>query len=187
MIIQLRERYRDLVHPLSRLEIFFPGAKVRLEYLDLSRQDKKGAFRVHPRLPALQIWPDMESGERLLRSMGRTEEEFLNRIRIQEQLREAREAIMQARARGRPPSQEDWKLVQETRLRPLKPGRSSNTELEGRVLKLKEIESAVVQERRDLLRMRGVLPTEAVEIPLKPDAPTMLRPSIQVKLRVQFL
>jgi len=65
MIAHLRDRYRDIIHPLDRLEIAFPRANVRIEYVDRGNEGKKGAFRVHPRLPVLQIWPDSSSSTRM--------------------------------------------------------------------------------------------------------------------------
>jgi len=93
MIAHLRDRYRDIVHLLDRLEIAFPRVKVRMEYVDRGNEGKKGAFRVHPRLPVLQIWPDIESGRRLLRVMPSVEGEIIQRIHMQERLREPKKRL----------------------------------------------------------------------------------------------
>lgn len=106
MIAQLRERYGDVVHPLYLLEIALPRAKVRMEYVDRSGKGRRGAFRVHPRLPALQIWPDVETGRRLLRAMAGVEEDIMRRIHMRERLRDAKEEIVRAHSRGEPPRRE---------------------------------------------------------------------------------
>lgn len=186
MIAQLRDRYRDSVHSLNRLEITFPTAKVRMEYIDRSHSGKKGAFRVHPRLPALQIWPDVEEGQRLLRAYARVENEIIQRIQLQERLRDAKEAIAKARSNGVPPRTDDWKLVQETQIPPIRNGRSVDRRLEGRTITLSEIEQAITRTRRELLRNRRPLPREPVEIRLKSGVPVKLRPSIGVRLRVTY-
>jgi len=187
MIAHLRDRYRDIVHPLDRLEIAFPRAKVRMEYVDRGNEGKKGAFRVHPRLPVLQIWPDIETGRRLLRDMASVEGEIVQRIHMQERLRDAKEAIVMSRARGEPPRRDDWRLVQESQIPPLMNSRRVDRDLEGRTIILKDIERSITSERRELLRRRRILPKEAVEIRLKSDVPVKLKPTIEVRLWVQFI
>jgi hypothetical protein len=100
--------------PLDRLEIAFPRAKVRMEYIDRGNEGNKRAFRVHLRLSILQIRPDIETRRRLLRAMAGVEEDIMQRIHMQERLRDVKEAIVRSRARGEPPRRDDWRLVQES-------------------------------------------------------------------------
>ena len=186
MIDQLRGRYGDVIHPLDNLEIDLQTAKVRLEYIDRSGAGRRGAFRVHPRLPVLQIWPNVEIGLELIRAMEEVEEEIVQRIRLQERLRDAKEEIVRSRSRGEAPRQEDWSFVQESRIPPPRTDRRLDRGLEGRTITLKDIERAVAMERQELLKRRRVLPDGAAEIRLDAGAPVKLRPLIEIKLLVEF-
>jgi len=59
--------------------------------------------------------------------------------------------------------------------------------LEGRTIVLKDIERSITSEKRKLLRRRRILPKEAVEIWLKLGVPVKLKPTIEVRLWVQFI
>lgn len=59
--------------------------------------------------------------------------------------------------------------------------------LEGRTIVLKDIERSITSEKRKLLRRRRILPKEAVEIWLKFGVPVKLKPTIEVRLWVQFI
>jgi len=186
MIAQLRERYRDIIHTLDRLEIAIPMAKVRMEYIDRSGRGRRGAFRVHPRLPALQIWPDVATGRRFLRVMAGVEKEIVQRIQLQERLRDAKREIARARSRGVPPRPENWRLVQESQIPPLRAGQPIERELEGRTIVMKDIEQIITRERRELLRRYRALPKTAVNIRFDAGAPVKLRHPIELRLWVRF-
>ncbi len=72
-----------------------------MEYVDRGNEGKKGAFRVHPRLPVLQIWPDIETGRRLLMDMASVEGEIMQRIQLQERLRGCQGGDCQVTCQGR--------------------------------------------------------------------------------------
>jgi hypothetical protein len=185
MIAQLRERYRDIIHTLGRLEIALPMTKVRIEYIDRSGRGRRGAFRVHPRLPALQVWPDVATGRRFLRIMAGVEEEIVQRIQLQERLRDAKRQVARARSRGAPPRPEDWRLVQ-SQIPPLRAGQPVERELEGRTIVMKDIEQIITRERRELLKKRRALPKAAVDIRFDAGAPVKLRHPIELRLWVRF-
>ena len=185
MIAQLRERYRDIIHTLDRLEIALPLAKVRMEYIDRSGRGRRGAFRVHPRLPALQVWPDVATGRRFLRVMAGVEEEIIQRIQLQERLRDAKREVARARSSGAPPRPEDWRLVL-SQIPPLRAGQPVERELEGRTIVLKDIEQIIARERRELHKRHRALPKAAVDIRFDAGAPVKLRHPIELRLWVRF-
>ena len=119
--------------------------------------------------------------------MASVEGEIVQRIHMQERLRDAKEAIVRSRARGEPPRRDDWRLVQESQIPPLRNNRRVDRALEGRTIVLKDIEQSIARERRELLRKRRILPKEAVEIRLRSGVPVKPRPTIEVRLWVRFV
>jgi hypothetical protein len=186
LIISLRQRYRDLIHPLSSLELELSGATVRAEYVDAEGLDRKGAFRVHPSLPTLQLWPDMEAAYEHIRSLARSDEAIIRNIEQLRRVREAEEAVTKARSRGKPPRREDWEVIQEARAQPIRLRTAPVEGEESSLVTLQEIGQAVASRRADILQRSGVLPKEPVRVPLRPDAPVRLRSKISIRLIVQF-
>jgi hypothetical protein len=185
-IRSLRDRYKDLVHSLSNLEIRVSGATVRAEFIDTERLGRKGAFRLHPRLPAIQIWPDMETAYKYIRSFTQTDEDIVKGIEHLRRVREAEEAVTRARSRGEPPSRRDWQIIQEARAQPMRLRPSIEEGSLGSVITLREIEHAVTVGRTDILQKHRALPREPVEVRLRPGAPTRLRLGVSIRLMVQF-
>jgi len=185
-IRSLRERYRDLVHPLSNLELRASGAMVRAEYIDAERLGRRGAFRLHPRLPAIQIWPDAETAYNYIRSLTQTDEEIVRGIDQLRRVREAEEAVMRARSRGEPPNRRDWQIIQEARARPMRLRPPVEEGSSGSVVTLREIEHAVAVRRAEILQRRRALPKEPVEVRLRPGAPARLMSGVSIRLMVQF-
>lgn len=185
-IVQLRERFRDLIHPLSSLEIRVSWAMVRAKYIDTEGLGRKGAFRVHPRLPALQIWPDLEDGYAFVQSMVEMDEDIIEQIERTKRVRDAREALMAARSRGEPPRREDWLAAQEADALPIRARRPTEDETKGRIVMLREIEDAVRMWRSEIIQRQRAFPAEPVEIRLDPKAPIHLMRRIQILLVVQY-
>lgn len=185
-IRSLRDRYRDLVHPLSNLEIKVSGATVRAEYVDAEKLGRKGAFRLHPRLPAIQIWPDMETAYKYIRSLTQTEEDIVKGIEQIKRVKEAEEAVTRARSRGEPPSRKDWQIIQEARAQSMRLRPSIVEGSLSSVITLKEIEQTVTVGRADILQKHRALPKEFVEVRLRPSAPARLRLGVSIRLMVQF-
>ena len=185
-IVQLRDRFRDLVHPLGILELRVSKATVKLRYIDPEGLGRRGAFRVHPRLPALQIWPDEDEGYEFIRSMARSDEAIIRQIEHIKRVRDAEESLMRARAKGEPPRREDWQVAQEARIQRTKQMQPMDEDVEGRIVMLKEIEDAVRIGRDDILRRSRTLPREPIEVRLDPKAPVRFRQKIQIRLFVQF-
>lgn len=185
-IRSLRERYRDLVHPLSRLELKLSGATIRVEYIDAEGLGRKGVFRLHPRLPALQIWPDMETAYEYIRSLVRADETIIRSIEQLRRVREAEEAVMKARSRGKPPRREDWQIIQEARAQPIKLRPGIVDRAVRNLVTFREIEQAVAIRRDEILQRRRALPKEPIDVRLRPDAPIQLRSRISIRLIVRF-
>lgn len=185
-IIKLRERFRDLVHPLSNLKIRVSGATVRMKYIDTEGLGRKGAFRIHPRLPALQIWSDLEDGYAFIQSLVKMDEDIIEQIERIKRVRNAREALMAARSRGEPPRREDWLVAQEGDALSIRARRPTEDETSGRLVMLRDIEDAVRMGRSEMIQRRRVLPTEPFEIRLDPKAPIHTIMRIQIILVVHF-
>lgn len=185
-MMSLRGRYSDRAHPLSVLEIKLPGLIVRAEYIDTDGSGRKGVFRLHPRLPALQIWPDMDTANEYLRSLTQADEKIIRSIEQLRRFREAEEALIKARSRGEPPRREDWLVVQEARATPIRSRLSRDEETTGGLVTLKEIGQAVAAGKAEVLRKHRVLPKEPVKVQLKPGTPFQLKSRASILLVVQF-
>lgn len=110
-IRSVNERYRDLFHPLSNQELRASFATVRAEYVDAEGLSRRGAFRLQPRLPAIQIWRYAETAYNYIRSMTQMDEEIVKGIDQLRQVREAKEAVAGARSRGELLSRRDWQII----------------------------------------------------------------------------
>jgi hypothetical protein len=117
--------------------------------------------------------------------MAGVEEEIVQRIQLQERLRDAKRQVARARSRGAPPRPEDWRLVQ-SQIPPLRAGQPVERELEGRTIVMKDIEQIITRERRELLKKRRALPKAAVDIRFDAGAPVKLRHPIELRLWVRF-
>ncbi len=185
-MVSLRGRYGDRVHPLSVLEIRLQGVMVRAEYIDTDGFGRRGVFRLHPRLPALQIWPNLDTANEYLRSLSQADEKIIRSIEQLRRVREAEEALVKARSRGEPPRREDWLVAQEARTPPIKSGLSREKETTGGMVTLKEIDQAVASSKVEILRKQRALPREPVKVQLKPGTPIQLKSRASILLVVQF-
>jgi hypothetical protein len=186
LIADLRARFRDAVNPLSQFELRTVGATVRLEYSDSEGRGRRGAFRVHPRLPALQVWPDMSDGQRFMSARGEHEERVRGRVDRYERIQRAKEAVAEARYRGTTPLQEDWETAREAMSPSIRTARAPEEAGEGRTVRISEILGATEQERRMLMDRDGVLPPKPVRVRLKGEAPVKLRASVPINLVITF-
>jgi hypothetical protein len=186
LIADLRARFRDAVHPLSQFELRSGSATVRLEYSDNEGRGRKGAFRVHPRLPALQVWPDASDGQRFLRAMGEHEERIRDRVDRYERIQRAKEAVAVARYRGTTPRQEDWETARGAMSPSRRAARTQEEADEGRTVRISEILGAMEQERRMLIDRDGALPLDPVRVRLKGEAPLKLRASVPINLAISY-
>lgn len=184
VINQLRDTYGDRVHPLGRLEINLPLARVRMTLRDRNDEELEGAYRIHPRMPSIEVWPDVKTAEESMVIRNKREDSIVDRIDLQDKLRAAKEAVMEARLRGEPPKQEDVDFIDGARLRPTFPGKTITIQ-PSRIITLKEIEEAVNSARRisgESNRSRY----KPLEIPLRHGAPVRIMSSIPVILVVEF-
>jgi len=186
LIADLRARFSDAVHPLSQFDLRTAGATVRLEYSDSEGRGRRGAFRVHPRLPSLQVWPDMSNGQRFMSSRDEHEERLRGRVDRYERIQRAKEAVAEARYRGTTPRQEDWEAAREAISPSIRAARAPEEADEGRTVRIREILGAVEQERRALMDREGALPTSPVRVRLKGEAPVKLRASVPINLVIAF-
>ena len=184
MITHLRDAYGDRVHPLVRLKINLPQALVRMKLRDQNDREKEGAFRIHPRHPSIEIWPDMKTARDSMEIRDRREDAIIDRIDLQNKLKAAKEAVMEARLRGEPPRQEDIDFIDGARLRPTFLGKSV-TNQPGRIISIKEIEEAIVSARQ-MTEAKPRINNKPFEISLRKEAPIRIMSSIPIILVVEF-
>jgi len=184
VITHLRDTYGDRVHPLGRLEINLPKAQVRITLRDRNDVELEGAYRIHPRLPSIEVWPDVKTAVESMAIRNRREDSIVDRIDLQNKLRAAKEAVMDARLRGEPPRQEDVDFIDGARLRPTFPGKSV-IDQPSRIITLKEIEEAIVSARR-ITGAYTRTSHKPFEIPLSYGAPARIMSTIPVILVVEF-
>ncbi len=104
-IHQLRDRFNDIVLPLKRFELLLDTIQIGMMITS-----GEGAFRVHPRLPAIQVWPSMKEGYEYMKKMKSTESKIIQDMKSLSKVRAAKDAVHRARQEGRAPRSEDLKL-----------------------------------------------------------------------------
>jgi len=184
VINHLRNAYGERVHPLGRLEINLPIARVRMRLRERNEGEKEGAFRIHPRLPSIEVWPDVKTAGESMEIRDRREDAIVDRIDLQNKLKAAKEAVMDARLRGEPPRQEDVDFIDGARLRPTFPGKSIINQ-PSRIITLKKIEEATISARR-ITGANTRTSHKPFEIPLNHGAPARIMSTIPVILVVEF-
>ena len=55
---------------------------IKMQFFKVNRDGGNGVFRIHPRLPQIEIWPDRESAVATLNKQLRIEEEMLEQIHL---------------------------------------------------------------------------------------------------------
>ena len=55
---------------------------IKMQYFKVNRDEGSGVFRIHPRLPQIEIWPDIESAVATLNKQLHIEEEMLEQIHL---------------------------------------------------------------------------------------------------------
>jgi hypothetical protein len=185
IISQLRSSYRDQIHPLKNLRISYPGMLIKMEYLAENSDGEGGVFRIHPRLSQIEIWPDIGSATATQEKQLHNEEEMLEQIHRKTSLKNARESIMKAHKKSRPPNRDDLAIIRGTRIGPEKTRRLMRDE-KRRVITLREIEDALKSVQRETDGSRSAH-EKYLEITLRSDAPVKLARYSPVKLFVEFI
>ena len=105
-VIQLRRKFSDSVTPLKRLELSIENVNIGLRVTS-----GEGAFRVHPRLPAIQVWSSMKEGYEYIKALNSAEEKQIEDMKKLSQIRTAKETVHRARLEGRTPRSVDRELA----------------------------------------------------------------------------
>ena len=184
-IAQLRSLYRDHIYPLDDHRIFYSGIMIRIEYIDINGEGKRGVFRVHPRLPQIEIWPNTKSAHKALQKLMRFEGEIRDRINLMTSLRAAKESIAKARVARKPPDRNDMSIIQNTWIRPGRTRRTWRDE-RCRAIKIQNIEDVARSVQSDLIIIQEVSP-DPIEIALRPDAPVKLLRFSPIKLIMELI
>jgi len=71
----------------------------------------EGAFRVHPRLPAIQVWSTMKEGYEYTKALNSAEGKQKEELKKLSKIRTAKETVHRARLEGRTPRSEDRELA----------------------------------------------------------------------------
>lgn len=182
---RLRSSYREQIHPLRNLSISYPGMLIKMQYFNVNRDGGSGVFRIHPRLPQIEIWPDRKSAVATLNKQRHIEEEMLEQIHLKTSQKKARESVVKARDERRAPNRDDLNIIRDSRIRPDRTQRTGRDE-KRRVITLREVEDAVRSVQREPDRSRWAH-QKYIEITLRPDAPAKLARHSPVKLMVEFV
>ena len=175
-ISNLRERFSDLVHSVNRLD--FSMDDVTVKFLI---GEGKGVFRVHPRLPAIQLWPTRENGENYLKRLSESNNHFREDVSNVSKVKAAREAILKARKRGMPPKASDMRVAGRVSSR-IRRGASALQDRSMMEIKLDEISKSVEDAK---LRRRSSQRNPMV-VPLRLGVPSKLAKSLPVRLVINF-
>ena len=169
---RLRQRFSDLVHPLNRLELRIEDVSVKFLL-----EDGKGAFRVHPRTPTLQLWSTIEEGNSYLKELSSINSTFRNDVSRVSEVKAAREAILKARKRGVAPKASDMKIAGGDASR-VRKGASRFQDKKLMEVKLAEIGTAV----KDVRQTHRLDAANPLVVPLRTRAPVRLARSLPLKL-----
>ena len=71
----------------------------------------EGAFRVHPRLPAIHVWSSMKDGYEYIKALNSAEGKQIEDMKKLTKIRTAKETVHRARLEGRTPRSEDRELA----------------------------------------------------------------------------
>jgi hypothetical protein len=173
---RLRQRFSDLVHPLRRLELGLEDVSIKFML-----GEEQGAFRVHPRIPALQIWSTVKEGNSYLKALSKSNATYRSDVNRVSEVKAAREALLKARKQGVAPKAGDVEIAGRDSSRV----RKSSGVLQDRNLmevKLAEIATSV----RDVRQRRRVDQESPMVVPLRSWAPVRLARSVPLKLVLYF-
>ena len=102
----MRRKFSDSVSPLQRLELSTDKVNIGLRITS-----GEGAFRVHPRLPAIQVWSSMREGYEYINALNSAESRQIADMKQLTKIRTAKETVHRARLEGRTPRSKDRELA----------------------------------------------------------------------------
>jgi len=105
LILQLRNRFNDVVLPMKHFELLLDTIQIGMMITS-----GEGAFRIHPRIPAIQVWSSMQEGYEYMKKMNTIESKLIQDMKSLSKVRAAKDAVYRARQEGRAPRNEDLKL-----------------------------------------------------------------------------
>ena len=166
-INQLRRKFSDSVTPLKRLELSLENINIGLRITS-----GEGAFRVHPRLPMIQIWSSMKEGYEYVKALNSAEGRHIQDMKKISKIRTVKETMYRARLEGRTPRMKDRELAN-TRI-----DRREKASLQHQAyeVNLKEIYSTVMN-----IRKRMYSQPELV-VPLGGNRPVQISKRLPIRL-----
>lgn len=167
LILHLREKYSDRVFSLKSFEISIDSINVNMIITT-----GEGAFRVHPRLPELQVWSSIQEGNEFMQRINEIESKHRNDMKTLSEIRTAKEVVHRARLEGRTPRIEDLRLAE------IRINRREKTPYQFQVhnIKLREIYNTVVNYKEQIQKQPEII------IPLGDNRPIEISKRLPIRL-----